>query len=107
MFGTGVAILIFVVLGNPASSGPVATRLLPGFWRAIGPYLPSGAGTDLVRNIAYFGGNATTRPLLALFVWLVAALGLAAVSLRVRPIGVPVPPSAARPSAAPDATANA
>jgi hypothetical protein len=107
MYGSGVAILIFVVLGNPASSGPVATKLLPGFWRTIGPYLPSGAGTDLVRNIAYFGGNATTRPLVALFVWLVAALGLAAVAMRVRPIGVPVPADQARPSVGSPATASA
>jgi hypothetical protein len=107
MFGTGVAILIFVVLGNPASSGPVATKLLPGFWRTIGPYLPSGAGTDLVRNIAYFDGNATTRPVVALFVWLVAALGLAAVSTRLRPIGVPVPAAEARPSPVSPATASA
>jgi len=24
-------------------------------WRAIGPYLPHGAGLDAVRNIGYFG----------------------------------------------------
>jgi hypothetical protein len=107
MYGTGVAVLIFVVLGNPASSGPVATKLLPGFWRTIGPYLPSGAGTDLVRNVAYFGGNATTRPLVALFVWLVAALGLAAVSTRIRPIGVPVPPGQDQPSVVSQAIARA
>jgi hypothetical protein len=82
VLGNGVALLLFVVLGNPASGGPYATALLPGFWRTVGPYLPAGAGTDLVRNISYFGGNAITRPLLVLFVWLAAALLLAAVATR-------------------------
>ncbi len=78
--GTGLAIVTFVVLGNPASGGPYATELLPGLWRTIGHYLPTGAGTDLTRNIAYFGGHALTRPLLVLFLWLSCALVLAALS---------------------------
>ena len=99
MFGTGVAILVFVVLGNPASGGPAANELLPGFWRTIGPYLPSGAGTDLVRNTVYFDGHATTRPLLVLFIWLLGALALAAVSTRVRGIGLNAPSQPAEPEA--------
>ena len=66
--------------GTPASGGPYATELLPGLWRTIGHYLPTGAGTDLTRNIAYFGGHALTRPLLVLFLWLSCALVLAALS---------------------------
>jgi hypothetical protein len=82
ILGTGIAILLFVVLGNPASGGPYATTLLPDIWRTIGPYLPTGAGGDLMRNIAYFDGDATGRPLLVLFVWLAAALGFARLSTR-------------------------
>jgi hypothetical protein len=88
IMGGGVAILLFVVLGNPASGGPAATPPLPGFWRMIGPYLPTGAGTDLVRNIAYFDGNATTRPLLVLFAWLVGALVVVAPSTPTHPVAV-------------------
>jgi hypothetical protein len=84
LLGNGVAILLFVVLGNPASGGPYATALLPGFWRTVGPYLPAGAGTDLVRNISYFDANAITRPLVVLFAWLAVALALAALSTRMR-----------------------
>ena len=94
ILGNGVAILLFVVVGNPASGGPYATPLLPGFWRAIGPYLPAGAGTDLVRNISYFGGNAIARPLVVLFAWLAVALALAALSTRMRrPFGPQLQPT--------------
>lgn len=88
MIGTTIAILVFVVLGNPASGGPFPTQLLPGFWRWIGPYLPAGAGVDLVRDVVYFNGNATTRPLLVLFIWLAIALVFAVLSVRARPMGL-------------------
>lgn len=96
IMGGGVAILLFVVLGNPASGGPAATPLLPGFWRTIGPYLPTGAGTDLARNIVYFDANAITRPLLVLTVWLAVALVVAALSTRTRRFGVPLHPNLTR-----------
>jgi hypothetical protein len=106
IMGTSVAILLFVVLGNPASGGPYATELLPGFWRTIGPYLPAGAGTDLVRNVVYFDANATTRPLLVLFVWLALALAVAALSTRTRPLGLQMQSDRARLEAAREETAN-
>lgn len=58
--GIGVAILLFVVLGNPSAGGPYPWMLLPDFWRIIGPALPPGAGTTIVRNTVYFDGSATT-----------------------------------------------
>ena len=88
MIGTTVAILVFVVLGNPASGGPFPTQLLPGFWRWIGPDLPAGAGVDLIRNVVYFNGNATSRPLLVLFIWLTVAVVFAVLSVRARPLGL-------------------
>jgi hypothetical protein len=87
ILGTSIAILLFVVLGNPASGGIYPMQLLPGFWRTIGPYLPSASGVELVRNIAYFDGNATTRPLLVLCAWLTVALVLVVLSTRARPPG--------------------
>ncbi len=56
--GIGVTILVFVVLGNPSAGGAYPTSLLPTFWRAIGPWLPPGAGTNTVRNTVYFSGHA-------------------------------------------------
>jgi len=86
--GTTVAILVFIILGNPSSGGPVPTQLLPGIWRTVGPYLPEGAGTDLFRNVVYFGGHDVTRPLLVMFAWLLAGVLFVLASVRARPLGL-------------------
>jgi hypothetical protein len=62
--GIGLAILVFVVLGNPSAGGAYAPPPLPAFWRVIGPWLPTGAGTSAVRAVAYFDGvNSTSNAL--------------------------------------------
>ncbi|HZG04719.1 MAG TPA: DUF3533 domain-containing protein [Streptomyces sp.] len=61
--GIGVAILVFVVLGNPSAGGVYPAALLPPFWRAIGDCIPTGAATTAVRNTVYFSANAITGPL--------------------------------------------
>ncbi len=88
VLGTGVSILLFVVLGNPSSGGPFSTELLPGFWRGIGPWLPTGAGVDLLRNIAYFDSHATARPVLVLLGWTAVGMLLVVGFARVRPLGL-------------------
>jgi hypothetical protein len=62
--GIGAAVLLVVVLGNPSAGGAFPRSMLPPFWRAIGAFLPPGAGTDAVRSISYFGGAQTGYPLL-------------------------------------------
>lgn len=52
--GIGISILIFVVIGNPSAGGVYSWQLLPAFWRVVGPWIPSGAGTSAARGIAYF-----------------------------------------------------
>ncbi len=71
--GTGLVILVFVILGNSASGGPFARPLLPGLWRTIGGVLPPGASDDLARSALYFGGTRITGPILVLVGW--SALG--------------------------------
>jgi hypothetical protein len=88
ILGTTIAILIFVVLGNPASGGPVPNQLLPWVWRTVGRYLPNGAGTDLYRNTVYFGGHNLTRPLLVLFAYMAIGIVFVLASVRVRPHGL-------------------
>lgn len=78
--GTGIAVLLFVVLGNPSAGGVFSPQLLPGLWREIGAALPTGAGTSLVRNTAYFDGTATGGPVLVLLIW--AALGVTVTLIR-------------------------
>lgn len=77
--GTGLVILVFVILGNPASGGPFARPLLPGFWSTIGGVLPPGASVDLARSALFFDGARITGPVLVLAGWAVlgAALALA------------------------------
>jgi hypothetical protein len=86
--GTTIAILVFIILGNPSSGGPIPNQLLPGIWRTVGPYLPEGAGTDLYRNIVYFGSHNLTRPLLVMFTWLTIGILFVLASVRARPLGL-------------------
>ena len=71
--GTGLVILVFVILGNSASGGPFARPLLPGVWRTIGGVLPPGASVDLARSALFFDGARVAGPILVLVGW--AALG--------------------------------
>lgn len=87
ILGIGVAVLIFVILGNPSAGGVYAPPMMPPFWRAIGPWLPNGAGTSLNRSYAYFDGTHVTGPWLVITVWALVGLvfTLLAPSLRKRP----------------------
>jgi hypothetical protein len=71
--GTGLVIIVFVILGNAASGGPFARPLLPGLWRTIGALLPPGASVDLARSALYFDGARIAGPILVLVAW--AAFG--------------------------------
>jgi ABC-2 family transporter protein len=73
--GTGLVILLFVILGNSASGGPFARPLLPGLWRTIGGVLPPGASVDLARAALFFDGARIAGPILVLVGW--ALLGAA------------------------------
>ncbi|MEO9133428.1 MAG: DUF3533 domain-containing protein [Jatrophihabitantaceae bacterium] len=73
--GIGIAVLLFVVLGNPSAGGAYPGPLLPGFWRAIGPLLPPGAGTSAVRGIVYFDNAGVGGPLLVVLIYAAAGAG--------------------------------
>jgi len=79
--GIGVAILIFVVLGNPSAGGAYQSELLPGFWRAIGDLLPNGAAVEALRRIVYYGGDGAWIHVAAIAIWcLLAVLATAMVA---------------------------
>ncbi|MFC4603803.1 hypothetical protein [Rhodococcus kronopolitis] len=67
-----LAILIFVVLGNPSAGGAFGSNVLPGFYAAIGRWITPGAGTEGVRSIVYFGGTGIGQPSLTLVGYAVA-----------------------------------
>ncbi|MFB6888867.1 ABC transporter permease [Kitasatospora sp. NPDC056327] len=76
IIGIGIAVLLFVVLGNPSAGGVYPPPMMPPFWRAIGAWFPNGAGTDAARSIAYFGSTNLAQPLLVLLVWALVGVGV-------------------------------
>ena len=97
IIGIGLAVLVVVIAGNPSAGGAFPWPMLPPFWRAIGPWLPPGAGTWTARSIAYFHGNAVVTSLLVLSAYAVAG---AAVTLlfTLRPPGRHVAPAGVVPA---------
>ncbi|WP_066361106.1 hypothetical protein [Herbidospora mongoliensis] len=72
--GAGLAALLFVLIGVPASGGPLGARFIPEWYAAIGNVLPVGQGSAAIRNVVFFDGAALGVPLLVLAGW--AAVGL-------------------------------
>ncbi|MEU4115952.1 ABC transporter permease [Kitasatospora sp. NPDC028055] len=81
IIGIGLAVLVFVVLGNPSAGGVYPAPMMPPFWRAIGSLIPNGAGTSATKSIAYFGSTNLGMPILVLVVW--ALVGVAVAFLAV------------------------
>ena len=75
--GVGLTLILFVVLGNPSAGGAYPAPLLPGFWRAISPALPNGAGVAALRRIVYFGSYNITDNLLIISLYIVVAAAIA------------------------------
>lgn len=74
--GIVIAIVMFVVLGNPTSGGSVPVQMLSGGYRFLAGVLPTNAAMGLVRSFAYFGGNQIARPLLVLSIYAGASLAV-------------------------------
>jgi hypothetical protein len=87
--GIGLAIVLFVVLGNPSSGGVFPGPLLPPFWRAVGPWLSTGAATTAVRNVTYFDGVHLGPNVLVIAAYgvLGVVVSLLVPALRKRPTG--------------------
>ena len=77
VFGIGLTLILFVVLGNPSAGGAYPAPLLPPFWRAIGNSMPNGAGVEAVRRIVYFGSYNTAGNLLVIAIYTVAGIAIA------------------------------
>lgn len=85
--GTGVAILLFVVLGNPSAGGPWSFPMEPWPWSVLGPYLPNGAATTAVLQAVYLDAQAMLVPLLIMTGYaVVGVLGTLILSRRGRPL---------------------
>ncbi|TQS45495.1 hypothetical protein [Cryptosporangium phraense] len=67
--GTGLTILLLVVLGNPGSGGPFAPEMLPGPFRELHTWLLTGAATQATRAVVYFSGRGLAADYLVLLLW--------------------------------------
>ncbi|MFJ3789114.1 ABC transporter permease [Kitasatospora sp. NPDC090091] len=85
IIGIGIAVLVFVVLGNPSAGGVFPPPMMPAFWRAIGAWIPNGAGTDAARSIVYFDATGLTRPIAVLVVWALVGVGITFAAVIGRP----------------------
>jgi len=76
--GTGLAALVFVVVGNAVSGGTVPFAFLPDGFRQVAPWLPNGAIVSAARDVVYLPGSDLAHPLLVLGIWLAGSLAVLA-----------------------------
>ncbi|MEU1685696.1 hypothetical protein [Micromonospora sp. NPDC005707] len=74
LLGTGLVILLLVVLGNPGSGGIYAPEFLPAWLRGMHRWNVPGLATDLIKSAVYFDRRSTGWALSGLTLW--ALLGL-------------------------------
>jgi uncharacterized phage infection (PIP) family protein YhgE len=91
---------VLLLLGQASSGGAVTPLLVPEFFGTVAPYLPTGAGVTMVRNVVYFDGVAIVQPLLVMAGWLLVGLGLERVALRLPRLAVGLPRTTAAPATA-------
>lgn len=71
-----IAIIVFVILGNPSAGGAFGPYVLPEFYSAVGRWITPGVGTEGVRSIVYFSGTGLGQPALALALYSVVGIAL-------------------------------
>jgi hypothetical protein len=82
--GIGIAVLVFVILGNPSAGGAYQAELLPPFWRFLTNALPTGAGTDTVRRIVYLESNGIRGHLIVITIWVIAGTVITVIASHLR-----------------------
>ncbi|MFC0028908.1 hypothetical protein ACFFMM_05140 [Micromonospora chaiyaphumensis] len=77
LLGTGLVILLLVVLGNPGSGGIYAPEFLPDWMRGMHRWNLPGLTTDLIKSAVYFDRRSTGWTLSGLTLWaLLGVVGL-------------------------------
>jgi len=84
VIGIGIAVLVFVILGNPSAGGAYQTELLPPFWHFLTNALPTGAGTDTVRRIVYFDSIGIRGHLIVISIWAIAGTLITVIASHLR-----------------------
>lgn len=102
LLGTGLVILLLVVLGNPGSGGIYAPEFLPTWLRGMHLWNVPGLATDLLKSVIYFDRRSTGWAVTGLTLWCVlGAAGLVTAAL-VRGRRTAPPPRPGQPASAPD-----
>lgn len=101
--GLALGALVVFLVGNAISGVSSAAELLPQPWGAVGQALPIGAGSTLLRSVAYFDGNGAGVALAVLCAYALGGLLLVAAGRR----GLSRPTAEAAPETAPPEPASA
>jgi hypothetical protein len=67
--GIPLAMLLFLVLGNPSAGASAPLEFLPGLFRTVGPYLPPNAAASGLVGTTYFDADLL-KPILVLAAWI-------------------------------------
>jgi hypothetical protein len=77
--GIAIGAILMMLIGNPWSAATSAPELLPEPAHTIGQLFPTGAVTEALRSVAWFGGSGSVGHLTVLAVWAAAGVALVAV----------------------------
>lgn len=99
--GTGIAVLLLLVLGVPAAGVFAPAEFLPDFYRLLSTYLPTAAGETLIRDVLYLGGDGAAFPITVLSIW----AGTGIVLMLLADLVLPRGRARRRPPARPDSEA--
>ncbi|MET8147017.1 hypothetical protein ACIBSW_04350 [Actinoplanes sp. NPDC049668] len=80
--GLALGALTVFLVGNALSGVSSAAELLPQPWGTVGQYLPIGAGSTLLRSVAYFDGNGAGTAIWVLCAYAIGGLVLVSVGRR-------------------------
>jgi hypothetical protein len=82
--GLALGAATLVLLANPLSGAATAPEFLASSWRELGQGMPPGAGSQLLRSVAFFDGAGAAGAWWVLAAWAAAGLLLLAVPRRTR-----------------------
>ncbi|MFI1195106.1 ABC transporter permease [Micromonospora sp. NPDC020750] len=94
-----IGMLLYVVLGMPASNLALPVDVMPGFFSFLHGVLPLPAAGETLRALLYFDGRGAGAYLLTLAVWLVGALLLCLLKERTGGSRIPGAPVVSHPDA--------
>lgn len=75
-FFPGVAMGLFVLLSMPSSGGAIPVQMVPGFFRALHPFMPMGNMVEAARGVLYFHGVGVWPHVLVMGAWALVGAAL-------------------------------